>query len=66
MVYTDPECMAVIKRRDKNANDDYVKEIHKEVAKELKVIAQKNKTDPNYITEDKYVKRSSRLAAKNK
>ena len=64
MVYTDPECMAVIKRRDKNANDDYVKEIHKEVAKELKVIAQKNKTDPEYVTEDKYVKRSHRLAAK--
>ena len=56
----------MIKRRDKNANDDYVKEIHKEVAKELKVIAQKNKTDPDYITEDKYVKRSSRLAAKKK
>ena len=50
------------KRRDKNANDDYVKEIHNEVAKELKVIAQKKKTDPDYITEDKYVKRSSRLA----
>ena len=66
MIYTDPECMAVIKRRDKNANDDYVKEIHKEVAKELKVIAQKKKTDPDYVTEDKYVKRSSRLAAKNK
>ena len=66
MVYTDPECMAVIKRRDKNANDDYVKEIHKEVAKELKVIAQKKKTDPDYVTEDKYVKRSSRLASKKK
>ena len=64
VVYTDPECLAVIQRRDKNAKDDYIKEFNKEVEKELKVIAQKKKTDPHYVTEDKYVKRSSRIASK--
>ena len=32
-VYTDPECLQIIKDRDKNTNDAYVKEFQSEITK---------------------------------
>ena len=43
IVYTEPNCMEVIKKRDKNAKDDYVEEYEKEVQKGLKEIEKRNK-----------------------
>ena len=34
--YTDPRCLEIIKQRDKQANDDYVKEFHDELNKNIK------------------------------
>ena len=34
-VYTDPECLQIIKDRDKNANDAYVKEFEAEISQKL-------------------------------
>ena len=35
-VYTNPQCLAVIKKRDKDANAPYVKEFHDEIKKKTK------------------------------
>ena len=37
-VYTDPECLAIIKKRDKQANAPYVKQLEKELKEKLKDI----------------------------
>ena len=34
-VYTDPECLQIIKDRDKNANDAYVKKFEAEISQKL-------------------------------
>ena len=34
-VYTDPECLQIIKDRDKNTNDVYVKEFEAEISQKL-------------------------------
>ena len=34
-LYTDPECLQIIKERDKDANASYVKEFHSEVNEKL-------------------------------
>ena len=34
-LYTDPECLQIIKQRDKDANASYVKEFHSEVNQKL-------------------------------
>ena len=34
-VYTDPQCLQIIKQCDKDANTSYVKEFHKEINQKL-------------------------------
>ena len=34
-LYTDPECLQIIKERDKDANASYVKKFHSKVNKKL-------------------------------
>ena len=42
-MYTNKDCLDVIKRRDKNSKDGYVKDMAKECEKQLKVVEKEKK-----------------------